>query len=58
MAQKYKHVGKDGHVTGGPVYYIQAAFKGYFWKILAAVFSVLIIFSTGIYGKLRYSPTR
>ena len=24
MAQKYKHVGKDGHVTGGPVYYIQA----------------------------------
>ena len=42
MAQKYKHVGKDGHVTGGPVYYIQAAFKGTFGKILAAVFSVLI----------------
>ena len=39
MAQKYKHVGKDGHVTGGPVYYIQAAFKGTFGKILAAVFS-------------------
>lgn len=38
MAQKYKHVGKDGHVTGGPVYYIQAAFKGTFGKILAAVF--------------------
>ena len=50
MAQKYKHVGKDGHVTGGPVYYIQAAFKGTFGKILAAVFSVLIIFALGFMG--------
>ena len=50
MAQKYKHVGKDGQVTGGPVYYIQAAFKGTFGKILAAVFSVLIIFALGFMG--------
>ena len=50
MAQKYKYVGKDGHVTGGPVYYIQAAFKGTFGKILAAVFSVLIIFALGFMG--------
>ena len=26
MAQKYKTVGADGQVTGGPVYYIRAAF--------------------------------
>ena len=56
MAQKYKHVGKDGHVTGGPVYYIQAAFKGTFGKILAAVFSVLIIFALG--GGDHYSGYR
>lgn len=35
---------------GGPVYYIQAAFKGTFGKILAAVFSVLIIFALGFMG--------
>ena len=29
LAQKYK-TQVDGHVTGGPVYYIQAAFKGTF----------------------------
>ena len=56
-AQKYKHVGKDGHVTGGPVYYIQAAFKGTFGKILAAVFSVLIILHWDLW-EMRYSPTR
>ena len=50
MAQKYKHVGKDGHVTGGPVYYIQAAFKGTFGKILAAVFFCSDIFALGFMG--------
>ena len=35
MAQKYKQVGADGEVTGGPVYYIRAAFKGGFGKFLA-----------------------
>ena len=33
MAQKYKQVGDDGTVTGGPVYYIRAAFTGKFGKI-------------------------
>ena len=50
MAQKYKQVGKDGEVTGGPVYYIRAAFQGTFGKILAAVFAVLIIFALGFMG--------
>ena len=33
----------NGHVTGGPAYYIRAAFKGKVGKVLATVFSVLII---------------
>ena len=47
MAQKYKQVGEDGVVTGGPVYYIKAAFKGSFGKVLAGIFAVLIIFALG-----------
>lgn len=50
MAQKYKKVGEDGTVTGGPVYYIRAAFKGNFGKILAAIFAVLLIFALGFMG--------
>ena len=36
LAQKYKQVGSDGEITGGPVYYIRAAFKGTFGKVLIA----------------------
>lgn len=50
MAQKYKCVGEDGVVTGGPVYYIRAAFKGTFGKVLAGIFAVLIIFALGFMG--------
>lgn len=50
MAQKYKQTDEKGTVTGGPVYYIKAAFKGQFGKILAAVFSLLIIFALGFMG--------
>lgn len=50
MAQKYKQVGEDGNVTGGPVYYIKGAFKGTFGKILAGIFAVLIIFALGFMG--------
>nr|WP_317282373.1 sodium:alanine symporter family protein [uncultured Sellimonas sp.] len=50
MAQKYKKVGADGVVTGGPVYYIRAAFKGTFGKILAGLFAVLLIFALGFMG--------
>lgn len=50
MAQKYKKVGPDGVVTGGPVYYIRAAFKGTFGKVLAGVFAVLIILALGFMG--------
>lgn len=50
MAQKYKQVGEDGVVTGGPVYYIKAAFKGSFGKVLAGIFAVLIILALGFMG--------
>ncbi len=50
MAQKYKQVGDDGEVTGGPVYYIRAAFSGSFGKILAGIFAVLITLALGFMG--------
>ncbi|MEG0354459.1 MAG: sodium:alanine symporter family protein [Lachnospiraceae bacterium] len=51
MAQKYKKVGADGIVTGGPVYYIRAAFHdNMFGKVLAGIFAVLIIFALGFMG--------
>lgn len=50
LAQKYKKVGDDGQVTGGPVYYITAAFKGNFGKFLAGLFAVLIVISLGFLG--------
>lgn len=50
MAQKYKRIGKDGTVTGGPVYYIEAAFKGKFGKALASFFAVFIILALGFMG--------
>ncbi|MGF7002136.1 AGCS family alanine or glycine:cation symporter [Lachnospiraceae bacterium PFB1-21] len=50
MAQKYKTKDENGQVTGGPVYYIKAAFKGTFGKILAGCFAVFIIFALGFMG--------
>ena len=55
MAQKYKQVAKDGSVTGGPVYYIKAAFSGGFGKVLAAVFAVLVILALGFMGNIVQS---
>ena len=50
MAQKYKKVGDDGEVTGGPVYYIRAAFSGTCGKVLAGIFAVLITLALGFMG--------
>ena len=54
MAQQYK-VKKDGEVTGGPVYYIRAAFKGTFGKALAAIFAILIVLALGFTGNMVQS---
>ena len=55
LAQRYKSVGPDGAVIGGPVYYILAAFKGRLGKILAGCFAVFIILALGLAGNMVQS---
>ena len=42
----------DGQVTGGPIYYIRAVFKGKFGKFLAGFFSIAIVFALGFTGNM------
>ena len=46
---------RDGEVTGGPAYYIRAAFKGRLGKVLAGIFSVLVICALGFMGNMVQS---
>nr|WP_312648624.1 sodium:alanine symporter family protein [Aminipila sp.] len=55
LAQKYKTVDSDGHITGGPVYYIRQAFKGTFGKILATAFAIFIVLALGFMGNMVQS---
>ncbi|MEG1918531.1 MAG: sodium:alanine symporter family protein, partial [Oscillospiraceae bacterium] len=55
VAQKYKTVNENGETVGGPAYYIKAAFKGNFGKILAGFFSVAIILALGFCGNMVQS---
>ena len=55
LAQKFKTLDPDGHVTGGPIYYIKAAFRGTFGKFLAGFFSVAIILALGFMGNMVQS---
>ena len=55
LAQTYKTTTDDGEVTGGPVYYIQAAFKGTLGKVLATLFAVFIILALGFMGNMVQS---
>lgn len=55
LAQKFKTVDDSGEVTGGPVYYIRAAYKGTFGKVLAAIFAVLITLALGFFGNMVQS---
>ena len=54
LAQEYK-TEVDGQVTGGPVYYIKAAFKGRFGRFLAGLFAVFIILALGFMGNMVQS---
>ena len=54
LAQNYKTV-QHGEVTGGPVYYIHAAFKGLFGKILGVVFAIFLILALGFMGNMVQS---
>ena len=55
LAQKYKQTGPDGEVTGGPIYYIKAAFKGKLGTFLAGFFAVAIILALGFMGNMVQS---
>ena len=54
LGQKYKTT-INGVVTGGPIYYIRAAFKGTFGKVLAALFAIFIIIALGFTGNMVQS---
>ena len=55
LAQKYKTVGEDGAVSGGPIYYIKAAFKGKLGAFMAGFFAVAIILALGFMGNMVQS---
>ena len=55
LAQETKVVNADGSVDGGPVYYIQKAFKGKLGKALAVFFAIAIILALGFMGSMVQS---
>ena len=50
LAQKTRVVQEDGTILGGPVYYINTAFKGALGKFLAGFFAIAIILALGFFG--------
>ena len=50
LAIKTRVIGKDGSVSGGPVYYITKAFKGKLGKFMAGFFAVAITLALGFMG--------
>ena len=50
LAQKTRVTDAEGNSQGGPVYYIQTAFKGKFGTFLAGFFSIAIILALGFFG--------
>lgn len=55
LAQKYKKVSEDGAVSGGPIYYIKAAFQGKLGSFMAAFFAIAIILALGFMGNMVQS---
>ena len=55
LAQETRLVADDGEVLGGPVYYIQKAFKGGFGKFLSVFFAVAAILALGFMGAMVQS---
>ena len=51
LAQNFK-TEVNGEVTGGPVYYIKAAFKGTLGKFLAGLFAIFIVLALGFMGNM------
>ena len=55
LAQKYKQTNENGEVTGGPIYYIKAAFKGKLGSFMAGFFAVAITLALGFMGNMVLS---
>lgn len=55
LAQKYRQVSEDGTISGGPIYYIKAAFRGKFGTFMAGFFAVSIILALGFMGNMVQS---
>ena len=55
LAQKYRQTGPDGSVSGGPIYYIKAAFRGRFGQFMAGFFAIAIILALGFMGNMVQS---
>ena len=51
LAQNFK-TEVNGEVTGGPVYYIKAAFKGTLGKVLAGLFAIFIVLALGFMSNM------
>ena len=51
LAQNFK-TEVNGEVTGGPGYYIKAAFKGTLGKVLAGLFAIFIVLALGFMGNM------
>ena len=43
LGVKYREIGKDGTVYGGPMYYLKKGIKGPLGKVLAVVFAIMCI---------------
>ncbi len=50
LAIKTRVIEPDGHIKGGPVYYITTAFKGWLGKFLAGFFAIAITLALGCMG--------
>ena len=55
LAQRFRTTDADGHDTGGPLYYIRAAFRGKFGKFLSGFFAIAIILALGFMGNMVQS---
>ena len=55
LAQETRIVNEDGSVDGGPVYYIQKAFKGKLGRFLAVFFAIASMLALGFMGSMVQS---
>ncbi len=50
LAQKTRITDENGNIQGGPVYYINEAFKGSLGKFFAGFFAIAIVLALGFFG--------